>query len=144
MRRDLMDILACPVCKTELTLTVDREEEKEIIEGSLHCANCDERYPVSDGIPNLLEFALGLDPFGFNTLPSPTINASGNLTISVTKGAEATSDPKTSYFAQSSTDAINWSDTSVSVVTDNETTFTAEYTGNTSMALLRIGISVAE
>jgi hypothetical protein len=98
----------------------------------------------SDGIPNLLEFALGLDPFGFNTLPSPTINASGNLTISVTKGAEATSDPKTSYFAQSSTDAINWSDTSVSVVTDNETTFTAEYTGNTSMALLRIGISVAE
>jgi uncharacterized protein YbaR (Trm112 family) len=54
MRRDLMDILACPVCKTELTLTVDREEEKEIIEGSLHCANCDERYPISDGIPNLL------------------------------------------------------------------------------------------
>jgi hypothetical protein len=98
----------------------------------------------SDGIPNLLEFALGLDPLNFNALPSPTINASGNLTITLTKGAEAASDPKTSYFAQFSTDAINWSDTDVSVVTDNGTTFTAEYTGNTSMALLRIGVSVAE
>ncbi|MCP4849914.1 MAG: lamin tail domain-containing protein [Verrucomicrobiaceae bacterium] len=98
----------------------------------------------SDDIPNLLEFALGLDPFSFNALPSPTINASGNLTISVTKGTEAANDPKTSYFAQFSTDAINWSDTNVSVVTDNETTFTAEYTGNTPMALLRIGVSVAE
>ena len=98
----------------------------------------------SDGIPNLLEFALGLDPLSFNVLPSPTINASGNLTISVTKGTEAANDPKTSYFAQFSTDAINWSDTDVSVVTDNGTTFTVEYTGNTSMALLRIGVSVAE
>ncbi len=54
MRRDLMEILACPVCKHELTLTVDREEADEVIEGSLHCADCDERYPITDGIPNLL------------------------------------------------------------------------------------------
>ncbi len=54
MRRDLMDILACPVCKNELTLTVEREEEDEVIEGSLHCATCDETYPITDGIPNLL------------------------------------------------------------------------------------------
>ena len=98
----------------------------------------------SDGIPNLLEFALGLDPLNFNALPSPTINASGNLTISVTKGAEAARDSKTSYFAQSSTDAINWTNASLNVVTDDETTFTAEYTGGTPMALLRIGINVTE
>jgi uncharacterized protein YbaR (Trm112 family) len=54
MRRDLMQILACPVCKSELTLTVDREEEDEVIEGSLHCASCDETYPIADAIPNLL------------------------------------------------------------------------------------------
>jgi uncharacterized protein YbaR (Trm112 family) len=54
MRRDLMDILACPVCKHELTLTVDREEDDEVIEGSLHCATCHEAYPITDGIPNLL------------------------------------------------------------------------------------------
>ena len=54
MRHDLMEILACPVCKGELTLTVEQEDDEEIIEGSLHCAACDETYPISEGIPNLL------------------------------------------------------------------------------------------
>ena len=54
MRRDLMDILAGPVCKGTLTLSVEREDDGEIIEGSLHCAACDETYPISEGIPNLL------------------------------------------------------------------------------------------
>ena len=54
MRRDLMDILACPVCKGALTLNVQAEEGVEITEGSLHCAACDETYPIEDGIPNLL------------------------------------------------------------------------------------------
>ena len=54
MRHDLMEILACPVCKGELTLTVEQEDGEKIIEGSLHCAACDETYPISEGIPNLL------------------------------------------------------------------------------------------
>ena len=54
MRKDLMDILACPMCKSELELTVDEEEGDEVLKGSLFCAKCDERYPIDDGIPNLL------------------------------------------------------------------------------------------
>ncbi|MBM3956634.1 MAG: methytransferase partner Trm112 [Gemmatimonadetes bacterium] len=54
MKQDLMDILACPLCKGELTLTVDSQEADEIVSGSLHCAACDETYPIEDGIPNLL------------------------------------------------------------------------------------------
>jgi uncharacterized protein YbaR (Trm112 family) len=54
MRKDMMDILACPMCKGELELTSDKEEGDEVIEGSLFCAKCDERYPIEDGIPNLL------------------------------------------------------------------------------------------
>ena len=54
MRRELMEILACPVCKGELTLTVEKEAEEEIITGSLHCAACNETYPIEDSIPNLL------------------------------------------------------------------------------------------
>ncbi|MBM3138810.1 MAG: Trm112 family protein [Chloroflexi bacterium] len=55
MRRDLMEILACPVCKGELTLDARSEAaDGEVLEGSLHCARCDERYPIDDGIPNLL------------------------------------------------------------------------------------------
>jgi len=54
MQRDLLDILACPLCKAPLTLTVEREEGGEIIEGTLQCTACGERYPISEGIPNLL------------------------------------------------------------------------------------------
>ena len=58
MKRDLMDILVCPLCKGELTLTVDKEEDGDIVEGNLHCAACDETYPIEDSIPNLLPPAL--------------------------------------------------------------------------------------
>ena len=54
MKRDLMDILACPVCKGELELSVEEENEQEIITGSLHCPKCDERYPIVATIPNFL------------------------------------------------------------------------------------------
>ena len=54
MKKDLMEILACPVCKGELELTVTEEKGDEVITGSLYCAKCDYRYPISDAIPNLL------------------------------------------------------------------------------------------
>jgi uncharacterized protein YbaR (Trm112 family) len=54
MRKDMMEILVCPVCKGTLTLTIDKEENDEIVEGSLHCAACNETYPIKDSIPNLL------------------------------------------------------------------------------------------
>jgi len=54
MRRALMGILCCPVCKGDLALRVDTEDEKEILEGSLHCVTCNVDYPIHEGIPNLL------------------------------------------------------------------------------------------
>ena len=54
MRHDLMEILVCPMCKGDLTLTVDKEDGAEIVEGKLVCAKCSETYPIEDGIPNLL------------------------------------------------------------------------------------------
>ena len=54
MKKDLMDILACPMCKGDLRLTVDKEEGEEVVEGSLYCERCDERYPINESIPNLL------------------------------------------------------------------------------------------
>ena len=54
MKHELMEILVCPVCKGELRLTVDEENEQEIITGSLHCVKCAENYPIVDSIPNLL------------------------------------------------------------------------------------------
>ncbi len=54
MKHELMEILACPVCKGELTLTVTKEDDEEIVEGTLACAACDELYPIQETIPNLL------------------------------------------------------------------------------------------
>jgi len=49
-----MDILACPVCKGELELSVDEENEEEVVTGCLYCPKCDEHYSIVDTIPNLL------------------------------------------------------------------------------------------
>ncbi len=54
MKRELMDILACPVCKGELKLTVTQENDREIVTGSLFCPKCNHAYPIEDTIPNLL------------------------------------------------------------------------------------------
>ncbi len=60
MNADLLDIIACPVCKGGLTLRADAVASDdaanagEIIAGILTCAACDEGYPISGGIPNLL------------------------------------------------------------------------------------------
>ena len=54
MKKELMEILACPVCKGELELKVEREEGDEVVTGSLGCAKCNESYPIEDTIPNLL------------------------------------------------------------------------------------------
>jgi len=53
MKRELHDILCCPVCKGELELQVIDEEE-EIQSGVLICHSCVVDYPIEDGIPNLL------------------------------------------------------------------------------------------
>lgn len=42
--RELLRILACPVCKGELKL-----EKKELV-----CRKCSQRYPIVEGIPYLL------------------------------------------------------------------------------------------
>ena len=54
MKKELVDILACPVCKGELELAVAEEKEQEVVTGSLYCRQGDVTYPIVDGIPNLL------------------------------------------------------------------------------------------
>ena len=60
MRTDLLDILACPICRSPLTLLAqvmasdDAPDAGEVLTGTLTCSACNEIYPISDGIPNLL------------------------------------------------------------------------------------------
>lgn len=54
MRKEIMDILACPTCREKLSLEIDEEREEEVITGSLHCLQCKETYPIKNSIANLL------------------------------------------------------------------------------------------
>jgi uncharacterized protein YbaR (Trm112 family) len=67
MKRDLMDILACPTCKGEFELHVEEENDQEIVRGTLTCKQCGEVYPITDTIPDLrppnLRDASGADDF---------------------------------------------------------------------------------
>ena len=55
MRRQLLDILACPKCKTyPFELKVIQEEGIEVVTGELTCPKCKTQYPIEDAIPNLL------------------------------------------------------------------------------------------
>jgi len=46
LSQELLDILACPVCKGEL------EYKKKA--NKLYCAKCKHNYPIKEGIPILL------------------------------------------------------------------------------------------
>jgi uncharacterized protein YbaR (Trm112 family) len=46
IRKELLDILACPICKGEVVLS-DREE-------GLICNRCSLMYPIQDNIPVML------------------------------------------------------------------------------------------
>ena len=54
MKKDLMEILACPVCKGSLDLTIGEEDGEDIVTGSLFCGQCKEAYPIEESIPNLV------------------------------------------------------------------------------------------
>jgi len=54
MKESLMDIVCCPVDKSELELEVETRDGDEVLEGTLVCTECGEEYPIDDGIPNLL------------------------------------------------------------------------------------------
>jgi len=54
MKESTLEILRCPIDKSELELEVDERDDDEILEGTLICAECGERYPIEDGIANLL------------------------------------------------------------------------------------------
>lgn len=54
MKKDVVKILCCPVCKGKLDLNIDKEENNEIISGIFYCEKCNHNYPIEDGIPNFL------------------------------------------------------------------------------------------
>ena len=55
MKMDLMDILACPICKNEeLKLIIIEEDQEEVETGLITCNKCSRYYPIKKTIPIML------------------------------------------------------------------------------------------
>lgn len=55
MKPELVDILACPVClASPLQLKVSRQQNGEVISGTLSCPSCGKEYPIEEKIPRMI------------------------------------------------------------------------------------------
>lgn len=64
MKGDAVRFLACPTCKADLTLAVQRSEGNEIMQGSLSCPVCPATYPIREGIPRFVADGSYASSFG--------------------------------------------------------------------------------
>ncbi|MGC8646649.1 MAG: Trm112 family protein [Thermoplasmata archaeon] len=54
MKKETLNIIACPECKGPLTLVDGVERDGEIFSGKLFCEKCRVYYDIIEGIPVLL------------------------------------------------------------------------------------------
>ncbi|MEM2855682.1 MAG: Trm112 family protein [Candidatus Nitrosocaldaceae archaeon] len=54
MKRELLDILACPIDKYPDLELYELNSKEEIIEGVIYCPQCSRFYPIIDAIPIML------------------------------------------------------------------------------------------
>ncbi|MDI9643634.1 MAG: Trm112 family protein [Candidatus Verstraetearchaeota archaeon] len=54
MKRRLMEILACPMCRNHPLELIVFSEENEIDEGIIICNSCNRWYPIKETIPHML------------------------------------------------------------------------------------------
>jgi len=65
MKRDLLNLLACPACREGLTLAVDVQHDEEIESGRLSCARCRRDYPIDGAIPRFVSGDNYASSFGY-------------------------------------------------------------------------------
>ena len=55
MKKNLMEILVCPICKGEMKLETKDKNREDIFQGELVCKTCSKSYSISEGIPRLVD-----------------------------------------------------------------------------------------
>ena len=61
MKRSLVPLLACPVCRADLTLQAREWDGDECMDGDLACSSCDATWAVVRGIPRFAATNMGVD-----------------------------------------------------------------------------------
>lgn len=90
MRKDLVQIVCCPVHKSPLKLTATKSDDHgDVLEGSLRCATCKFDYPIEEGIPNLLPPEYHVDEVKAKKAPTtPPAKGTKATKSSKSKGAK--------------------------------------------------------
>lgn len=65
MKRQLLEILACPECTAELVLRDETEAKGEVASGQLVCRACARQYPIISFIPRFVAAESYANNFGF-------------------------------------------------------------------------------
>lgn len=99
-----------------------------------------------DPMNNTLEYALDLDPTVSDTsaLPTPALNANGQLEFTIGKGSIAGSDPRLTYIVEVSTDLINWTTDTTTTDTNSASTLTVRYTGSANEIYMRLRVELTQ
>ncbi|MBK1882202.1 DNRLRE domain-containing protein [Luteolibacter pohnpeiensis] len=95
----------------------------------------------SDGITDLLEYALGLDPMVASSLPQPVM-AGDSMSLTFIKGAEAAADAKLTYELQSSSDLTNW--TTATATVNDTTEISIDITPDQAKSFFRLNVIYTE
>ncbi|CAN5312819.1 hypothetical protein BH10ACI1_BH10ACI1_07040 [soil metagenome] len=82
MKKKLLEILVCPKCLKELSLST--QDHPEIIEGELRCMACGKIYPITNGIPRFVELDNYASSFGYqwNLFRKEQIDSHNGTTLS--------------------------------------------------------------
>jgi SAM-dependent methyltransferase len=93
MKESLLKVLACPACKSDLNLTIQKKDS-EIIEGKLTCRNCHIDYPIQNYIPRFIHSDRYVQSFSMEW----TLHANTQLdSFSGTNESESTFKMKTGF-----------------------------------------------
>lgn len=84
MRREFVDVLACPHCRATLSLTVTAVDGEEVMEGELACAACDVRFAVERGVPRFVPQDNYAQSFGYqwNSFRKTQLDSHCGITVS--------------------------------------------------------------
>src|SRR5215471_19098355 len=54
MKREALDLYACPRCQCELELSAGTEDGPEVLDGFLVCRGCEAVHPIRKGVPRFV------------------------------------------------------------------------------------------
>jgi len=81
MKKDNLNIICCPVCKGDMKLQVIKTSKDDVIEGTMRCEQCSNRYFIWNGTAFLVPASVPLEakyPFYIDRKPDENSECDNN------------------------------------------------------------------